>query len=109
MIEAGRLNRRVTLLRETTAENEFGEYVETWAPVGVVWASFTPVSDAERVRSAEVAAMITARFVLRWSALSASLTPNDRLRFDGRDFNVVATKELGYREAVEVSGQARAE
>lgn len=109
-MEAGKLDRRVTLLARVVVKNGFSEGVETWPGPGLeVWSSYEPVKDAERLRAAEVAATITARFQIRWSPDVAAVDETWRLAFDGRLFDVVAVKELGRREGLEISGAARAE
>jgi SPP1 family predicted phage head-tail adaptor len=108
-MKAGDLDRRVTLQARTLTKNGFNEEVESWPDFATVWASYKPVSDAERVRPAQVAASITARFQIRWSSVLHALDPTWRLRFDGLSFDVVAVKEIGRREGLEISATARAE
>jgi SPP1 family predicted phage head-tail adaptor len=109
-MKAGDLDRRVALLARVETKNGFNEVVETWPEPGLkVWASYEPVKDAERVRAAEVAASITARFQVRWSTALVALDPTWRLAFDGRSFDIVAVKEIGRREGLEISATARAE
>lgn len=109
-MEAGKLDRRITLLPRLITKDGFNEGVETWPAPGLeVWASYEPVKDAERLRAAEVAATITARFQIRWSPDVSGLSEVDRLSFDGRSFAIVAVKEIGRREGLEISAAARAE
>ncbi|MFN3584839.1 phage head closure protein [Phenylobacterium sp.] len=108
-MRGGELDRRVTLLYATTEPNGLGEEVETWRTLATVWASYSPTSDGERVRAAEVAAVIEARFRIRWSRSLTALTPKNRLRFEGREFNIIGVKEIGRREGLEISAAARAE
>lgn len=109
-MEAGKLDRQITLLARVLTKNGFNEEVETWPGPGLtVWASYEPVKDAERLRAAEVAASITARFQIRWSPDVAGLSEVDRLSFDSRSFDIVAVKEINRREGLEISATARAE
>lgn len=108
-MKAAALDRRVSFKRATLTDDGFGQ-AETWADHGSpVWASFQPISDAERLRGGEVAASLTARFRLRWSEFSSGLTPKDRLVFDGREHDIAGVKEVGRREWVEVTASARAD
>lgn len=110
MPEAARkLDRRVSFLAAILTKDEFNVDVETWAPFATVPAAVTPVSDGERVRAAEVAASISARVLTRWSPALAALTPANRVRHEGRDYNIVNKKELGRRQWLEFSVEARAE
>jgi SPP1 family predicted phage head-tail adaptor len=109
-MDAGKLDRRVTLLARVLGKNGYNENVETWPEPGVeVWASYEPVKDAERLRAAEVAASITARFQIRWSPDVAAVDPTWRLTFEDRSHDIVAVKEIGRREGLEISATARAE
>jgi SPP1 family predicted phage head-tail adaptor len=108
-MQAGRLDRTVTLERFTTNTDTFGGEARTWATLATRRALYTPVSDGERSQAAETAATIECRFLIRWSSDLADLSPKDRLTFDGRTFNIVGVKEVGRREGLEISASARAE
>jgi SPP1 family predicted phage head-tail adaptor len=108
-MEAGRMDRRVTLRRATAAPDAFNEPVQSWANLATVWAEARPISDRERIAAAEVAASITHRFTIRWSAALADLSPRDRLIFEGREFDISAVKEIGRREGIEITASARAD
>lgn len=108
-MNAGKFDRRVALLTRVITKGPLNADVETWPVMAEVWASYEPVSDGERLRQSEVAATITARFQVRWSPDTALVDPTWRLEFEGRTFDVVATKEIGRRVGVEISATARAE
>lgn len=108
-MEAGKLDRRITLERYTTTYNEFNEPVEAWTTLGRVWASKRDVSDRERVAAAEVSAEISTRFQIRYSSTVADLSPKDRLTYEGRIYNISAVKEIGRREGLEISAAAEAD
>lgn len=109
-VTAGKRDRRVTLQRFTSSTDPgSGEVIETWGTLALVWASRRDVSDSERLASAEVAAEIGTRWVIRWSSLWSDLSPLDRLESEGRIYEIVAVKELGTREGIEISTLARAE
>ena len=102
------MDRRVRLERATPTADGFGEPIDSWATLADVWAAVTPVSDGERARQAEVAATVSHRFVIRWSATTGAVTPRDRLVYGGRVFDIRGVKEIGRREGVEISAEARA-
>lgn len=109
-MEARKLDRKVTLLRATTAPNAFNEPVETWAPLAEnIRAERADVSDGERFSSAELAAQISTRFRIRYAATWANLSPRDRLTCEGRTFNIVGVKQIDRRRGLEISAIARAE
>jgi SPP1 family predicted phage head-tail adaptor len=109
-MEAGKLDRRVILLRASvTRAPRSNAPVETWVELARRWASKRTVSDGEAAKSAEIAATITDRFQIRWEARFADLNPKDRLMCEGREYNIVAVREVGRREGWEISAKARAD
>lgn len=108
-MQAGQMDRRLTIQRATYATNGFNEPVPTWTTLATVWARRINVSDAERQRSAETAAEITARFQVRYQAALASLNPKDRVICEGDTFDIWGVKEIGRREGLEISATARAD
>jgi SPP1 family predicted phage head-tail adaptor len=109
-LHAGALDRRVRFRRATLVDDGFG-MVPSWADHGPrVAARRQDVSDAERWRAGEVAAHVTARFVIRWSAFAASITAADRLVCEGREYDIGGLKEVqGRRQFLEITASARAE
>lgn len=88
----------------------FGEAIPTWAAIGTRWAMVSPVKDGERFANAEATATITHRFLIRWDqALWRVIDPTCRVRFDGFVYDIVAIKEVGRRDGIEISATARAE
>jgi len=108
-LSAGDLDRRVTLERFTTTVDAFNEPVKAWGVLAARAASYHPLSDGERFRAGETAATASARFVIRYSAAVADLNPRDRLIFEGVTFQIVRVKEIGRREGLEITADARAD
>jgi SPP1 family predicted phage head-tail adaptor len=108
-MQAGKLDRRITLQRFTETRDAFNEPVKSWDPLATVWASYEPLSDGERFRASETAANASARFVIRYSSTVADLTPKDRLTFDGTVFDIIHVKEVGRRKGLEITAAARAD
>lgn len=108
-MEAGKLDRRLTLLQLVRTTNAMNEVEESWTSAGTVWASKRDVSDKERADNQEVGATITTRFQVRHSELSDNVRPTWRVGCEGRTYEVRAVKELGRRVGWEISAEARAE
>lgn len=108
-MEAGKLDRRITLQRVTITRDEYNAPVETWADLTTVWASYEPVSDGERFRAGERAAEISARFQIRYSSAVKDVTPVDRLTFDGKPYAITHVKEIGRRVGLELTATGRAD
>ena len=105
---AGKLDRRISFERFALVDDDF-QSVETWAAHGSsVAASKDDVSDGERWRASEVSAMITTRFVVRWSSFTSALTPKDRLICESREYDISGIKEIdGRRRWLEITAAAR--
>lgn len=102
-MQAGKLDRRIQFRRATLSDDGFGS-VEVWADYGdAVWAEKTDVSDGERFRNGITDAGLSSRFVIRSSEFSRGLSPNDRLTCDGREYAVIGIKEVGRRDALEIT------
>lgn len=103
------MDRRVTLQRFTETRDEFNEPVKGWSLLASRAASYEPLRDGERFRAGETAANASARFVIRWSSDVSDLTPKDRLLFNGVVHELIHVKEVGRREALELTTAARAD
>jgi SPP1 family predicted phage head-tail adaptor len=105
-MDAGLLDRRITIERATETTDAVGGVTREWGPLATVWAQVLPISDGERWRAEEVAAHVTHRFRIRWGA---GVLPTDRIVYEGRIFDLSGVKEIGRREGQELTGAARAE
>ncbi len=108
-VMSGERDRLITLQKKTYTLDGFGGEVITWTTIGERWASSKPVKDGERFGNQEAIATITHRFQIPWDRVAALTDPTYRVLFDGRFYDVVAVKEIGRREGIEISATARAE
>jgi SPP1 family predicted phage head-tail adaptor len=106
-MRAGELDRRLTLFRAVRATDALNAKVTSWSRLATVAAAKADVSDAERIRAQQAGVAHTTRFRIRWSSCAAQLLAGDRVRCEGRDFEVVGLKELGRREGLEITANAR--
>jgi SPP1 family predicted phage head-tail adaptor len=109
MILAGELYRKISIRRASLAANAFNEQVATWVVIAEVRAKVTPVQDGERLRAGETLASRMSRFIVRWSKLTRTIDPTDRVMFEGREYDINGVKEIGRREGIEITATARAE
>lgn len=108
-MKAGKLDRRIVIERATETRDGFNVPIKAWDELACVAASKEDVRDSERVASQEIGAEITTRFQIRYSSDVADVDPRDRIRFEGRVYDIVARKEIGRRDGIELSAVARAE
>jgi SPP1 family predicted phage head-tail adaptor len=109
LFQAGKLDRRLKIMRSTETVNNLNEPVLTWGVLADVAAGKRDVSDGERLRAKEMNASITTRFHIRWSRKVSDVDARDRVLFDGREYDIAAVKELGRRVGLEITAAARAE
>lgn len=101
------LDRTLVVLRPHEAgRDDFNAPVEAWQEMGRLFAAKRDVSDGEKLRAQQLGAVLTTRFTVRWSGLAASITPTDQLLCEGVRFGIVGKKEIGRREAFEITAQA---
>jgi len=109
-MSAGNLDRQIQFQRFTSTDDGFG-MVETWADHGgLEWAKKADASDGERWRASEVSAIITTRFVVRYSDFTRDITPKDRLTCEGFAYDISGIKEIdGRRRWLEITAAARSD
>jgi head-tail adaptor len=107
LVMAGRLNRRVTILRRTVATNSLNEEIEGLPAKTETFAGVMPAPGTERFASAEMAAQAPMRFILRFRPDPP--TVKDAIRFDGHDYAISSVTEIGTREGWEILAVARAD
>lgn len=106
MIGAGKLDRRVMLLSTTETNTPLG-VSKAGRELGKVWAGRTDVSDSEKAAAGVVQGIVRARFLLRSSSLTRQLQPKDRISDGGLAFEIVGIKELGRKDFLEITAEAR--
>lgn len=101
-MQAGKLNRRVTVLRKQAADDGFtSDGGTTWAAIGTIWASLSDLLDAERYRASELAVQATARMQVRYSSFTDAITPMDRILYNGGIYEITGIKRIGLKVGLE--------
>lgn len=96
MPATGRLDRRIKIERFATTNNEFNEPVEVWGTFVTVWARRRDGSDVvktEILGAEQVGAYLLTHFTIRSSVQAKTITPSDRINYDGHLWNIKGTKE----------------
>lgn len=106
-LDARELDRRITILRATKGDDGFSSVPCDHVPLSTLWAGRKDVADSERVSAEAQGQTITSRFIVRWSPLTSTLQPADRLECEGTIFEIVGTKEArGRRIGIEITAKA---
>jgi SPP1 family predicted phage head-tail adaptor len=102
-MEAGALDRRITIERYNETRDSFNNVTKNWATLATAWASKEDVSDTERLAAQAVSATLTTRFQIRWSPQVSDVNPKDRVVFNDQVYDIQAVKEIGRHEGLEIS------
>jgi SPP1 family predicted phage head-tail adaptor len=98
-MRAGKLDRRITIQRVTTAPNAFNEPVETWIDVATVWAQQRPNRGSERFSAQEINGRAVLTFHIRYRG---DVTVQNRILYRGRSWNILDIREIGRRVVTEI-------
>ena len=90
---AGRLDRRITIQRSTAGVDAFNAPILTWTDLITVSAERRDFSEGERFatesrEAGQVGSQILARFRVRSSTITRTVTARDRLSHDGSTWNI---------------------
>lgn len=94
--EAGAYDQRVQIWRlDAAAKNALGETPKAYSLFYSCWAIRNYMSRAERLAAAAETATQTVKFTVRSCSEARSITPKDRLKWKGRDFNIRSAEDNG--------------
>ena len=90
---AGQLNRRITIQRSTAGVSTLNEEILTWTDYITVSAERRDFSEGERFateerKAGQVGSQIIARFRVRSSTLTRTITARDRISHDSATWNI---------------------
>lgn len=80
-MEAGRLDKQVTIQAFTVTQNGIGEAVKGWANVATVWASVEPLQGREFWSQQQLQSEVTTRVRIRYRA---DVTAKNRILYGTR-------------------------
>lgn len=103
-MDSYRLDRQITFRRAVQTRDDFGGVVETWEDFATVWASKRDVKASEHFKAAQVIAVGTTVFHVRWRN---DITPDMRLVFEDQEYDIMPPMELGRRDGLEIMAVAR--
>ena len=103
-IEAGTLDRRITIQQATEERDADGQIVQTWTDWARPWAHVSPIGWRELLQAEAVEADRTTQFTIHWRP---GVTRAMRIVFDGEPYAIRSIVETGYRQGLEVTAQAQ--
>ncbi len=101
-MRSGKLDRIITVQRASSAPNDAGTPVETWATVATLRAEVVELGTVEQITHG---AVDTTGIVFRTRFL-AGITNADRIGFDGGTYGLKSVTVLGRNRALELRAEA---
>lgn len=102
MINAGKMDRRITIERQTETVKPSGDVSKIWTPIAVVWAEIIQQSATEFFTGFGEAETGSIIFRVRYRS---GITTADRVTYNGSAYGLKEIKELGRYEALELRGE----
>lgn len=93
-MDAGELDRRITLQRITETDDGYGTVASGWNTIATVWARLMPILGAERMAALENAGTARRKFKIRRSASVADLKAKDRLVYNEVNHDIADVSEM---------------
>lgn len=98
MIQAGKLDRRITIQTKTETRGAAGGVTTTWGTLAEVWAE--KVSTSGREFRAAQGRHLQVQLVLRIRYYSGLSENTHQILFESRSYNIVGIEEEGRREGM---------
>ena len=104
----GALDRRVTLQRPVTTQNDYGERVAAWTTYATVWAAIERKPHAREQNSGEqMLSVQSVVFKIRYSTTVSILEASHRVLYDSKAYNVQGVQEVGRADTLRVITELR--
>lgn len=98
-MNAGALNRRIRIEEASTSQDGHGQPVKTWGVLDHVWAEIRPLTVNERFQAQQISPEATTKMRIHYRD---DVTVKMRVLYDGDYYDIEGTKEIGYREGLEL-------
>lgn len=98
-MDAGALDRLVTIQRATYVQNEYGEEIATWGDLATVYAEVRQRNGREFFAAASTQAEKLVVFFIRYIP---GLTVLDRVSYSGSLHNIQEVREIGRGDGIEL-------
>lgn len=98
-MNAGRMDRKVDLMKPTTTTDSFGQVVESFAAEVSVWAQKRDVTGREDVEADQVVAQVRTEWTIRWRS---DILPTWRIRYGSEIYLIDGILEIGRREGMKI-------
>ena len=86
-MQAGKLNKRITIQEYSEASNSIGEPIKSWSDVATVWAGFKTLKGSEKFRNEQVLADVSASIIIRYRD---DVTSKQRIIFGSNTYEILS-------------------
>ena len=94
-MDAGKLDRRITLQKRTLTQSAMGDVTEAWETIDTVWARRLSSKGREFYSGGVPLGVDDAGFQIRYSAAVAAVDQTWRIVFDGDMYDIASIDENG--------------
>lgn len=102
-MNAGKLDRRITIQSLVETQDDFGQPVQTTVVLATVWANVAPLRGKEPFQGEQFNAQQVVVFTVRWrDDVDATM----RIEHEGETYDIQSVSEIGRREGLEIVGFA---
>ena len=101
----GRKDTRIAFERATVVQDDYGEEIPTWEPLGREWAAINWGRGDERRQAGMEQGSQSATFTVYDNAMTAALSVKDRIVLDGQNWDITSSvpgKRRGDRDITAV-------
>lgn len=99
----------IDLMRPSSVDDGFQVAPGAGVSLGRCWASRRDISDGEKFKAGEMAADLMARFVVRPTLLTRSVTPKDAILHNGQQLSIVGIKTISEGTLIEFTTAERSD
>lgn len=102
-MEAGRLNRRITIQKKTVTYNSYNEPIEAWADSHTIWSEVITTGGGEFYAAQKVNANTQVVFTVRYTK---SINVMNRVKYDDRIFEILSVNDVNAgRKELQISAK----
>ena len=88
-MRAGSLRHRLTIQSVGSTLDDYGDLSNSWTTLATVWGAINPLSGREESIGEELKGVVTHLIKIRYKS---GVTPNSRISFDSRTFQIESVK-----------------
>lgn len=99
MLEAGKMDRRISIEQKSVTKNDAGEEEESWSEYIAAWASKTDMRGSELFTARQDYPEVTTRWVMWYRT---GIKHDMRINHSGVIYNIENVREIGRLEGLEI-------